>query len=189
LEDVWKVPEPDITKINDQTKRALKQLEDSEYFSKAKVIVDSIDKRMNEILVKQNDASISREEHIGAFRVNQMILEQVKQDVSILEKMLLHTGAPPSIELLKDTVFEEKKSLDRITAWKLIFAIIAFLGFLGFGFYIRWFLLVKGKKSNAPADLLDNAPSISEHLDEHVGLKPVEVTGHAQPGQDKRKAG
>lgn len=146
LEDVWRMGGEKIQRVREQTQRAVKYLENTEYFGKAKVIADSIDKRLNEIEVKQNDESISREEHIGAYRVNQMIMDRIEKDVNLLEKMLITAGGPPSVEFLKESVFERNKDLDKITAWKIILATIGFMGLLGFGFYLRWFLQIKDKR-------------------------------------------
>lgn len=194
LEDVWKVKDAELQKVREQTALALSRLEKTEHYAQAKVIVDSIDRRLNEIQAKQDDNTISREEHIGAYRVNQLTMNQIKQDISIIEKMLQHTGAPPSIELLKDTVFERKTDIDRITAWKLIFCIIAFLGLLGAGFYVRWFLLARAAERNQPQKA-KRMPVISERVEDHAGLKPAAVGGgeaervDINPDKDKRKAG
>lgn len=200
LEDVWRIKEPELQKVKDETSLALKRLEKTEHFASAKAIVDSIDKRLNDIEVKQNDNSISREEHIGAFRINQMMMTQVRQDIAVLEKMLLHTGAPPSIELLKDTVFERKTDIDRVTAWKLILCIIGFLALLGAGFYIRWFLLVQSRARNMQKTTR-KMPVISERVEEHAGVKngpesekiggnqQIDVNQLMDSNKEKRKAG
>lgn len=199
LEDVWKIKEEDLNKVKDETKLALKHLENTEYFARAKVIVDSIDQRVNEMIVKQNDDSISREEHIGAFRVNQLTLAQVKEDISSIEKLLQHIGAPASIEFLRDTVFEKKDHIDRITSWKIILAIVGFLGFLGIGFYLRWFLMIKHKKQPGEDVNLQATPSVSEHVEEVKGPKATELEPEAEEvdieklmepeDKDKREAG
>lgn len=196
LEDVWKVPVEDMNTTRERTALALKHLESTEYFTKAKVIVDSIDRRLTEIEVKQNDQSISREEHIGSYRVNLLIMDQIRKDIEILEKMLQHTGSPPSIELLRDTVFETKDDIDRITAWKVIFAIIGFLGFVGIGFYVRWFLMLKSNRSQSDSKKSYPAPKVSEqaedrprgeHTDEGEQVDIEKIM--ESEDQDKRKAG
>lgn len=192
LEDVWKIKEEELGKVRDQTNLALTRLEKTEHYAKAKIIVDSIDMKLREIDAKQNDTTISREEHIGAFRINQLMMGQIRQDIAVLEKMLMHTGAPPSIELLKDTVFERKTDIDRVTAWKLILCIIGFLALLGAGFYIRWFLLVQSKARNMQKGAR-KMPVISERVEEHAGVKggaeKVDVSQLMDSNKDKRKAG
>ncbi len=165
LEDVWKIKDHELGKLKDQTALALKHLEKTPHFGNAKAIVDSIDRRLNQIDVTQNDTSISREEHIGAYRVNILTLDQIKQDIAILEKMLQASGAPPSIEFLKDTVFEKKEDIDRVTAWKLILAIIGFVALAGVGFYLKWFFEIQSKKAPAKEGP-KGAPRISESVDE-----------------------
>lgn len=193
LEDVWKIKEEELSKVREQTNLALSRLEKTEHYAKAKIIVDSIDMKLREIDAKQNDTSISREEHIGAFRINQLMMGQVRQDISVLEKMLMHTGAPPSIELLKDTVFERKTDIDRVTAWKLILCIIGFLALLGAGFYVRWFLLVQARDRNNQKTVR-KMPVISERVEDHAGVKgghgseKVDVSQLMDTDKEKRKA-
>lgn len=194
LEDVWKIKDQQLKKLKEHTGLALKHLETTPHFANAKAIVDSIDRRLNEIDVKQNDNSISREEHIGAYRVNLLTMDQIQQDITVLEKMLQTSGAPPSIEFLKDTVFEEKKDMDRITAWRVIFAIIGFLALLGAGFYLKWFLAIRSKGSAASSSPKGGAPRISDKLEDHVGLGMVEgaavdISKMLEPEKGKQKAG
>lgn len=188
LEDVWRFKDEEISKLKDQTARALKHLENTPHYGNAKAIVDSIDRRLNQIEVTQNDYSISREEHIGAYRVNLLTMEQIKQDISLIEKMLQNAGAPPSIEFLKDTVFEKKDDIERITAWKLILAMIGLIAFLGVAFYLKWFLAIKSKRQ-APGDsVYRGAPKISENADENAGqeVEKVDITKLLKSG-DKNK--
>ena len=197
LEDVWKVPKEDLDHTRERTALAVKRLESTEYYAKAKSIVESIDKKLEQIEAKQNDQSISREEHIGAYRVNQLVMGQIDKDIEILEKMLQHTGAPASIELLKDTIFEAKDDIDRITAWKVIFAILGFLGFVGIGFYLRWFLMLKSSRTPTKSSKSYAAPKVSEQVEdkpnrgehgddgEQVDIEKIMES----EDQNKRKAG
>ena len=191
LEDIWKVKNSEISKLHDETNLALKHLEKTPHYANAKAIVDSIDKRLNEIQLKQDDNSISREEHIGAYRLNLMTMDEIKQDITLIEKMLQASGAPPSIEFLKDTVFEKKDDIDRVTAWKLIIAIIGFVAFVGIGFYMKWFLAIQTKRKSTGGP--KKAPTISDSLEEQLGLPPSE---HVDIGKmleaeekEKRRAG
>ena len=195
LEDVWKVPKEETSKIKIQTDLVLKRLEKTEHAADAKAIVDSIDRRLKEVVTKQEDEMVSREDHIGVYRTNLVVMDGVKQDIAMLEKMLVHSGGPPSIEFLKDTVFESKKDVDKITAWKLILGIIGFLGLLGFGFYFRWLLMIKARKSSAAdPDETGSAPFVSENVEELIGLKAkdpeeINLAKLSKAQQDKRKAG
>ncbi len=197
LEDVWRVKNEEISKLNDETNLALKHLENTPHFTNAKAIVDSINKRLNEIKTKQEDNTISREEHIGAYRMNLLTMDQIKQDITVLEKMLQTSGGPPSIEFLKDTIFEKKKDIDRITAWKLILAIIALVTVLGVAFYLKWFMALKTRNDQSSGKANQKkTPFISENVEEHVGLSPgageetIDVEKLLQPdAKNKRQAG
>lgn len=179
LEDVWRIEDEEIKKIDTQTDRALKYLKDTEYYDKAKELVENIQLRMKEIETKQSDESVSREEHIGVYRTNLKVMENVKEDVQNLEKMLQHAGAPPSIDFLKDTVFEEKKDLDRITAWKLILGIIGVLGITGLGFYLHWFILIKRNRIVAKSGKSSQA-TVTETMDEREFASTAEL-GEEEP--------
>ncbi len=191
LEDIWKVKNSEISKLHDETGLALKHLEKTPHFSNAKAIVDSINNRLNEIQTKQEDNSISREEHIGMYRMNLLTMDQIKQDITLLEKMLQASGAPPSIEFLKDTVFEKKEDIDRVTAWKLIIGIIGFVALIGVGFYLKWFLAIQTKRKSAPGP--KKAPTISDTLEEQLGLgavDSVDIGKILESGEkEKRRAG
>lgn len=193
LEDVWRVPEEETSKIKLQTGLVMKHLEKTEHAADAKAIVDSVHKRVEDIMTKQDDATVSREDHIGAYRTNLQVMEEIKKDIALLEKMLMHSGGPPSVEFLKDTIFENKKDIDKITAWKLILGIIGFLGLLGFGFYFRWILMIKTRKSAFDPDS-GAAPFISENVEDLTGVKgkdPEEINLEklSKAQQEKRKAG
>lgn len=190
LEDVWKIKNDEMSKLKEQTALALKHLENTPHYANAKSIVDSIDHRLNEIQVKQEDLSISREEHIGAFRVNQLTMQQIRSDISLIEKMLQTSGGPPSIEFLKDTVFEKKKDIERITAWKIIIGLIGLIAFLGIAFYLKWFFAIKTKRQAKPSDsVYQGAPRISESPDEGGDVEQVDITKLLKPGgKDKQKA-
>lgn len=173
LEDVWHVKNEEMDKLRSQMDLALKHLEKTPYHDQAKTIVTSIENRFTEILAKQNDSGISREEHIGAYRINLKVMDEVKSDIALIEKMLQTSGGPPSVEFLKDTVFERKDDLDRVTAWKLILGIIGFLALLGVGFYVKWFFAIKSRRDARKDDAAiatDSIPFISENVEEHVGL-------------------
>jgi hypothetical protein len=192
LEDIWKIQDAEVNKVRTQTDLALKHLEKTEHYPQAKAIVDSIDRRLNEIVVRQNDDTLSREDHIGAYRLNVMTMDQIKEDIALIEKMLMTTGGEPSIEFLKDTKLKDEKDLDKITAWKLILGVIAFLGLLGFGFYLKWFLAIKSRKGSR-AEYGDEAPMIGENVDDPSGLRSsseIDVSKLLNPDKDnKRKTG
>ncbi len=191
LEDVWKVKNEELDKLQTQSDRAFKHLEVTEFSQDAKAVVDSIHARLSDIKKKQEDETVSREIHIGIYRTNLNVMEGVKEDIRMLEKMLQRTGSPASIEFLKDTVFEKKDHIDRITAWKLIMAILGFLGLLGAGFYARWFLMIKAHRGAQASELLDPAADIDEHVD---AVKPgsgaaeeIDISKILGQGQDKDK--
>ena len=202
LEDVWRVRDPEMEKIRSETKLALKHLENTEYFSKAKAIADSIDRRLTEIAAKQSDDSISREEHIGAYRVNILIMDQIRQDLATLEKLRRHTGAPHSVEFLKGRISEKKENIGRINARKLRIAILGFLGLIGAAFCARRLMKMKKTKDTAAEKKGSSKPAsltAGEHGDDSKTKKAIDIEEEAEEvdieklmepeDKDKREAG
>ncbi|MFC1509592.1 hypothetical protein ACFL60_07915 [Candidatus Omnitrophota bacterium] len=84
VKDIWVIPEDEIKALRKQTERIAKQLKN---ISGGKEAVDSIYKRLDEITASQNDYTVSRKEHIGAYRLNLKVVEEIKEDIVKTEKL------------------------------------------------------------------------------------------------------
>ena len=137
IEDVWIISEDITNRLKKRTVRVVEELEETDYYIKAKEVADTIYKRLDEILSSQSDESISRNKHIGIYRVNLKIIEKIKEDIERLEKLLTFAGGPPVPEMLE----KSKLRLDApstTTTWMIIFIIIIFIGALGTVFFFTW---------------------------------------------------
>jgi diguanylate cyclase (GGDEF)-like protein len=91
IEDIWLIDDEKLNKIQDRFEQLVSELQDSEYAAVSRKIKDTIDGRINEILTRQDEFHIDRVspiDHIGAYEVNQEILDAVKDDLASLEMMM-----------------------------------------------------------------------------------------------------
>lgn len=137
VEDVWLVGEDELTDLRERTDSILLQLENSEYHLKAETIANTIYKRLEEIRTSQLDDSVSRQGHIGIFRNNLNTIEDIKEDIARMEKILVTAGGPPSPEMLADAKIKADSPSTTMT-WIVIFVIIIFTGLLAGVLFFTW---------------------------------------------------
>ncbi|MBI4357688.1 MAG: hypothetical protein HY584_00155, partial [Candidatus Omnitrophica bacterium] len=137
LEDVWFVSDELLDTLRKQTEHIVDRLKETEYFEPAKVVADTIYGRLDQIATSQADESVSKELHIGLYRSHLKIVDQIKEDIARLEKLLVAVGAPPAPEVLAESNLN-LKTPSRATTWFIIFAILIFIGLLGAVFFFTW---------------------------------------------------
>ncbi len=137
VRDVWYVPQPQMDSLNYQTNLLLGKLKESEYFPTAKELADSISKRLGEIQATQDNETLSRKSRIGAYRYHLQTIEQVKEDIARMEKLLTFIGGPPIPEMMEESPLKSDAP-STTTTWLVIFLIIVFIGLLGGQFFFTW---------------------------------------------------
>lgn len=142
VQDVWFVPEPQLEALKSQTQLVLKRLERSEYYDSAKQLGESIVGRLNEIQKGQSDETISRKQRIGAYRRNLQAVEEIKEDLARMEKLLSFAGGPPVLEMLEESPLRSDAP-STTTTWLVIFLIVIFMGLLAGQFFFTWQRRVK----------------------------------------------
>ena len=137
---------------------------------KAKEIADTINQSLGEIATTQKDDSVSREQHIGIYRQNLLILKQIKEDIGRMEKILVTAGGPASPEMLSKTRIKADEPTKTMT-WILVFVIIIFIGLLTGVLFFTWHRqarltreeLLSAKESAFPeTDLKEDQPNQDE---------------------------
>ncbi|MFH1190245.1 MAG: hypothetical protein V1682_06095 [Candidatus Omnitrophota bacterium] len=137
VEDVWMVPEDNLTELKTRTDSILAKLEKTDYYGQAKAIADIIYPRLDEIRRSQADENVSRETHIGVYRQNVESVAKTKEDIGRLEKILVTAGGPPAPDMLAKTKIKANEPTKTMT-WILIFVIMIFIGLLTAVLFFTW---------------------------------------------------
>jgi len=121
IKDIWVVPDKEISQLRQEVAQVRELLKNTDYAERIDFLKTSVDNKLNQIIESQLNAPINPERHISNYRDNLKTMDIVKQDM-VLARSLLSQG----------------KGLPTTAVWKLIFAIIIFLAFLGISFYVIW---------------------------------------------------
>ena len=137
VRDVWFIPQAQLDSLKEYTNLLMGRLAKSDYAATAKQLGDSIHERLQQIQTTQNDESLGRKARIGAYRYHLQTIEQVKEDLARMEKLLTFVGGPPVPEMLEESPLKADAP-SRTTTWLVIFLIVIFLGLLGGQFFFTW---------------------------------------------------
>jgi len=137
VRDVWLIPERQLNDLNNRTEVIMAHLSVTEYAEKAQEIADSVYKRLKDVKASQEDDTVSSTRHIGIYRENLETLNEVKQDMARMEKLLSTAGKPLAPELLKKTKIKSDEP-SRTMTWVVIFTLVIFLGLLASVLYFTW---------------------------------------------------
>lgn len=137
VNDVWMVPDYELSELKGRTDAILAHLEGTEFYAKAKEIANTIYPRVEEIQKTQLDDTISRPRHIGVYRQNLITMKEIKDDIASMEKILVTAGGPPAPEMLAESKIKAEAPTKTMT-WIVIFVIIIFLGLLGGVMFFTW---------------------------------------------------
>jgi hypothetical protein len=121
LEDVWKVPQPEISSLREEVSKVVKILSNTDYYERASYLKNSIDSKLNQVEQSQSVQNSSPGGYISDYRENLKLIEAVKADLAAAK-----------------TLMSEAKNIAPMLTWKLIIAILVFLGILGLIFFIVW---------------------------------------------------
>lgn len=122
IKDVWVIDSNQIALTRQEAKEILEQFKKTDFFERAQLLYNGIDKKLKEVEEMQDASSASPSYKISNFRNGVSLLNSAKADL-LAVKTLLSEVAP--------------KGMARFT-WKVILFIIIFLGILGVGFFFIW---------------------------------------------------
>jgi len=135
--DVWVIPEERLDSLHQQAQSVIVRLQGTEFYDSAFLLGEAIKKALDTIAVTQSDLAVSRRTHIGIYRNNQKIYNQVKEDVSRLEKQLEIVLSMPKPEVLEELDVKTKTPSES-ASWMIIFIIMLFIGMLAGVFFFTW---------------------------------------------------
>jgi hypothetical protein len=89
MKDIWKRPEEDLTKLENEAKEAAKKLEGTEFEAQGLALVHEVRKKIEGILRKQEETARNPEEKIRAFRQGVNTMDDIKEDLTDLTDLKL----------------------------------------------------------------------------------------------------
>ncbi len=147
MEDVWMIPRTTIDLLKLRAAKLQTTLEGTEHQEKIEQMVEGAYKRLDEVVKLQNDTLVSREQHIGIYRTNLQAIEQIKEDLVDMEKLMIRKPG-------------EVGALTPAMTWKVILIVIVFIGLLTAVFFFTWYrkasltgdAIAKAKQFTFPED-------------------------------------
>jgi len=163
--DMWKISDVETDALKIHVDNLMLLLKGTEHIEDAKPIADKVRQDMNEIKTTQS-MKVSADEHIAYYRKNTALLEEARKFVAQLEKLASQSGASvgvtikeaeiqrgggpkirrargyEGIDYIVKSIFRGK-SPTVATTWKIIFAILIFIGILSALFFWLWYVQVK----------------------------------------------
>ncbi len=154
MEDVWKIPQAEISSLREETGKLTKVLANTDYFERAAYLKNSIESKLNQVEHSQSVQNPNPGGYISDYRDNLKLIESVKADLAAAKSLVA-----------------EAKNIAPMLTWKLIIAILVFLGFLGLIFFVVWQRQIK---------------SLAEFTDEYGPEKPKESTTIGEEGERRQ---
>ncbi len=138
LRDAWIVKKERIEGLRNQAQSMIDHLEGTPDHEAAMQLGDAINKALATVEQTQNDETVSTKRHIGIYRSNLKIIEQVKEDIVRLEKQASLSASPPIPDVLENSKVKADAPTKN-TTWMIIFIIMAFMGLMAGAFFVTWY--------------------------------------------------
>ncbi len=166
IRDIWVIETAEIETLRSEANKLSDMLKNTEFADRVAYLKSSIDDKLNQIVDIQKSSPANPERHISNHRDNLKTLESVKADLALARNLL-----------------SQIKPFPAIMVWRLIFAIIIFLGVLGASFYFIWQKQVKGITHDTfytPAKKGDKGDEPKDGPEKHEtpgekGLEPTDI--------------
>jgi len=121
LEDVWQIPQEEIDLYRDEAKSLTQALMKTDFYERATYLQNTIETKLTQIEFRQRVVNPNPAGYISDYRENVKLLESVKSDLAAARSLLV-----------------EAKEIAPMLTWKLILAVVIFLGVLGIIFFFVW---------------------------------------------------
>ncbi|MDD4900250.1 MAG: hypothetical protein PHG68_06690 [Candidatus Omnitrophica bacterium] len=155
LKDIWAIPTNEIESIRLEMIKLEKLLKATEFAERAEFLKNSIDGKLDQISDNQANPPANPERHISDYRENLKILESAKADMVLVRGLL-----------------SQAKTFPTVMIWKMILAIVIFLGILGISFFFIWSKQLKTIGETFPSG----------------GQEQPEKTSHQEPASHQAEA-
>ncbi len=176
MADVWVFTEEQLNSFVQEAKEMASKLSGTPYAAEASALVIGIEEKVQGILKRQEETADRPSEHIRAYRQGISLINTIRQDVTALERLQKDTagaedqgkgpdanGSLAGLEGLDSRMALPGsggvpeggaplgRSISMTAAWRLIFAIIGFLGIISVVFFMTWHRLL-AKQQGMPMD-------------------------------------
>lgn len=148
VRNVWVIPQSQIDDFRSYVALLLVRLKNSEYLETGTKLSAGINQKLDGIVAKQKDETLGQKQRIGAYRINLQVIEQIKEDIARMEKILTFQGGPPVPEMLQESKIKSDAPSTK-TTWLIILSIMVFIGLLGTQFFFTWHRRAASEKAFA----------------------------------------
>ena len=121
IRDIWSLSDTELESLRIETIKIADLLKNTEFADRVSFLKNNIESKLNQIIENQRSSPANPEQHISDYRDNLRTLENVKADMALSRSLL-----------------SQAKPLPTIIVWRLIIAIIIFLGILAASFFFIW---------------------------------------------------
>ncbi|MFH1246031.1 MAG: hypothetical protein V1662_06050, partial [Candidatus Omnitrophota bacterium] len=126
IRNIWLIPDKELETMRLDLDKLSGLLKNTEFFEKFNFLKSSIEMKLNQITETQKDQPANPEQLISVYRENLKILEFARADLTFARSLLAQVRPFPTA-----------------VVWRIIIAVIIFLGLLGGTFYFVWQKQVK----------------------------------------------
>ncbi len=165
IKDIWVIPDPEMKNLATEARDLFKKLKGTALEERGKLLVNNVEVLLTQIFERQNDETVTPEQHISIYRDNREKVRDIQLDLVALRRLVASTseglfgkgnaGSLPFGSSWNKEAAEKAKGggIPAWVAWRIIFGILAFLGLITFGFYWTWqtqVLLTHKRNKKAP---------------------------------------
>lgn len=137
IKDVWFIDQKRLDSLGAQTESIVSRLKGTPFFESANLLSETIFKALDTVSKTQDDETVSRRSHIGIYRNNLLIVDQIKDDINWLENQLVVASSLPKPDVLEEAELKTDSPTES-TSWMIIFIIMLFIGMLAGVFFFTW---------------------------------------------------
>lgn len=182
VEDVWLISQKEMEALSSEASDLYVKLKETKYEQNGRLLLSNVEVLLTQIFERQNDETVTPEEHISIYRENRQKIRDIELDIVALRRLVANARGEAGLlpgqqgQTAFMTQWEREAAKVRSTgaipaavAWRVIFGILIFVGVVSLGFYITWqrqiHLIRKGRKVSEDESI---------NLDELFGGKPAE---------------
>lgn len=161
LQDIWAIPDNEIEFLRLESIKLANLLKGTEYADRIAYLTNSIESKLNYIFENQKNPPVNPERHISDYREHLKVIDSVKADITLMRNLT-----------------SQVKPFPNVTVWRLMLAIIIFLGIIGASFYFIWQRQVKivaQETFQAPQKEESSTEGVRHEAKEEQKLDPTDI--------------